>query len=311
MTGLFSADYRIAANFRSQWAGVNAPFTTFSGAMDMKLLRSSLRNNIWGFGLMFFSDKAGDLDFSTNQFNFSTAFAKSLGGTQYLSIGLQAGFAQRGINYANMMTDEQFDGAQWDPTRPSGVNVATDNFSFVDYSAGFLWYMVPNNRTSMYAGVGAFHLNEPNQSFVGDPDVVLDMRMIGHGGAQFPLNQSMDLLPNFVYMLQGNYREFNIGSYLKFILSEGETNSTAFYLGSWYRLVGGETADVASDAYIFATRLDWMGLSLGLSYDVNLSGLQVVSSKKGGPEISLVYTGFLPYGSKSVKPKRKTFCPKW
>ena len=60
-----------------------------------------------------------------------------------------------------------------------------------------------------------------------------------------------------------------------------------------------------SDATIIAARFDYLNLSVGASYDVNVSTLQDASNAMGGPEVSLTFTSDLPTTD------RKVDCPKF
>jgi len=69
------------------------------------------------------------------------------------------------------------------------------------------------------------------------------------------------------------------------------------YYGAWYRV-----GDMLSPV----VRVDLENLSLGFSYDFNLSSLTSLSFARGGPELSLIYVGCIP----SFR-KVKTYCPRF
>jgi len=62
------------------------------------------------------------------------------------------------------------------------------------------------------------------------------------------------------------------------------------------------------DAIIPVIQVDMMPLSIGLSYDVNISPLETVSQGRGGVEISISYIGFLDRDNSA---KNKMLCPKF
>ncbi|HIB01406.1 MAG TPA: type IX secretion system membrane protein PorP/SprF [Phycisphaerales bacterium] len=97
---------------------------------------------------------------------------------------------------------------------------------------------------------------------------------------------------------QGPQFEGNVGALVKIRLQEpsrytGEITETAVYIGGWYRF---------SDAFILNARLDWMNFALGLSYDINISKINVATESRGGFEISLMYI-------QPFKASRKTATP--
>jgi hypothetical protein len=105
------------------------------------------------------------------------------------------------------------------------------------------------------------------------------------------------LIPQFLFMKQGEQMENNLGMLAKYVLDEnltvdGDIAQTAVYLGGWYRF---------GDAAIANVRIDHRNISLGISYDFNLSSLKVVSSGQGGIEIALSCILPIPPPKRKVK----------
>ena len=59
-----------------------------------------------------------------------------------------------------------------------------------------------------------------------------------------------------------------------------DVNIRAIYLGSWMRL---------QDAGVFLVGLDFNKYRLGVSYDINVSNLNVASDGRGGLEVAIIY----------------------
>jgi hypothetical protein len=70
-------------------------------------------------------------------------------------------------------------------------------------------------------------------------------------------------------------------------------------------VVGDIDAATKAESTAIAARIDYDKISLGLSYDVNISSLSEASKNNGGPEISLTYISSLPQKA------RKIPCPKF
>jgi len=106
MTGLFDGDVRFSGNFRTQWTDVTRGYRTMAGAVDMKFAETK-GNNVFGGGLQLISDKAGDLDFSTNivSLNFSVLKALDRKGTHFVSLGFQNAFTSTSVNYAKIIAN--------------------------------------------------------------------------------------------------------------------------------------------------------------------------------------------------------------
>src|SRR5437868_6623101 len=65
LTANINGMFRVAANYRNQWFTIPvlnsvAPYQTYQVSFDMPILRERLGNDGFGFGGMFYADKAGD-----------------------------------------------------------------------------------------------------------------------------------------------------------------------------------------------------------------------------------------------------------
>ncbi len=60
-TGKFDGDYRLAANYRNQWASIPNAYTTASASLDFGILKKSLpKGDIFGLGFSGVSDQSAD-----------------------------------------------------------------------------------------------------------------------------------------------------------------------------------------------------------------------------------------------------------
>jgi type IX secretion system PorP/SprF family membrane protein len=307
LTGAFNGNIRGIVNYRNQWNSF-APFNTFAASVDVNFGQSFLKHDLMGFGLSAFSDVAGDTKYSSTQVNMTFCYIKTLGNKyhpSFLSAGFQGGYAQKSVNYLAMTFANQFDGVYYDPTLGTGESIGFDTRGYLDLSAGLMWYLVPKeDKFSMYLGGSVYHVNEPNQS-IGAEDDKLYMKYSGHAGAQIPVGKMTSVVPAFMMNVQGPYTEYFGGANLKFYLEGMEWSSTAISFGVWQRVVGDVEAATKAEATILAARLDYDKISLGVSYDVNISSLAEASKNNGGPEISLSYITGLPHRERRIP------CPKF
>lgn len=298
-TGAYTGTHRIIVNFKEQWKSVTNPYTTFSGSYDAPISKDLITDGALAGGIAFFSDKAGDLDFSTNAFIFSLAANKSIDQKNNFSLGIQGGLSQRGISSdasSQEWGNQYIAGSGFDPNAASGETAVMENFMFGDFSAGFLWRHT-NDVITAHLGFAGFHLNTPKQNFYAESEK-LHSRITAHGGVEYMFGQTnFGLIPQFLFMKQGEQMENNMGMLAKYVLDEnltvdGDIAQTAVYLGGWYRL---------GDAAIANIRFDHRNMSLGISYDINLSSLKIVSSGQGGLEIALSCILPIPPPKRKVK----------
>ncbi len=283
-TGVYEGQFRVVYNFKDQWKTIAFPYRTNSFSFDMPFAREFISKGAMAAGISVVADKAGDLNVGTTLINLSYSVNKYLNRENNISVGLQGGFGQRS------MKGEQRWNSEYDPNSADGytdipvTSTAVQNFSYGDFSGGLLW-SYKSNGFKAHAGVALFHLNQPNQSSLGDK-TKLPAKLAIHGGATIPIkDNALGVIPQLLVLKQGPQYEANVGALVKFRLQEasrytGEITETAVYIGGWYRF---------SDAFILNARLDWMNFALGMSYDINLSKIKVATESRGGFEISLMY----------------------
>lgn len=289
LTGLIKEDVRASVNYRNQWGTVAKPYETMAAAVDFSILKGKLYDDYVGVGLMVMNDKAGDLNLRNTQAQLSLSYSKSLSGdgTQYLTAGAQVGLVQSAFDATKLLFDSQFNGTQLDPGINSGENIDRPNFTYADVSAGLAWYYVPSDDLSFYFGISMAHLNQPNTSIYSNVTNRLYRKMTLHAGIEFPLSESMSIVPQMMLINQGPYTEMTAGSLIKFKVHPDygvDYGQTAFYMGAMVRM---------NDAFIPMARFDYDNVSFTASYDVNTSNLQNASRGNGGFELAFVYRQYL------------------
>ena len=313
MTGLFNGNMRLTGNYRNQWQSVlpNTPFRTLAGSVELSG-KSGYDNRI-GIGMHIFSDQAGSLNLSKTSISGSVAYTMALTRTRdyYISAGLQAAYTNSSYNYLNITTGNQWQDGAHNPLAGTGESYALPSTTYLDAGLGVMWYHFRNARNYQYVGGSAFHVNRPEYAFLensGDEGRRLYAKYCVHFGAGLTMTPRVDVVPYVLAMKQGPSFEFNGGAFLKFILDERKQSAyggTAFYIGPFYRVVGNNDTNVGHDAVIIATKLDIESVTIGLSYDINVSGLAKASSGRGGPEFAIQYIA--NFKNKKVK----AFCPKF
>src|SRR5438105_2062805 len=65
LTGIYSGDYKLSLNYRSQWGTLQVPFQTALVCAESKALLREVTKDYLSFGLTAVHDKAGSLDFTS------------------------------------------------------------------------------------------------------------------------------------------------------------------------------------------------------------------------------------------------------
>lgn len=290
LAGQYEGDFRFMTNYKNQWVAVSKnSFKTFAASADAAIYKKKIFA-----GLSFFNDKAGDAKMGTNAIHLSLASKISLNDDNSLVAGIQTGWAQRSVDINGVTWDSQFDGKIFDNTLPSGETELPANYSYFDISSGVYWKCNVNNNVIVDAGVAAFHLNSPKQSYYGNGDR-LHPKLAFHGSSEIKTqNKNYTYVPSFMILTQGATNEFNIGMMVRYNLGmdskyTGINVSSNIFFGAYYRI---------KDAAILCFQYEYKNtFALGISYDVNLSKLRTASYFRGGGEISLSYKLFRPQKS--------------
>lgn len=285
-TGAFEGEFRVAGNMREQWKNVG-DFSTYAVSFDMPIMRDVITDGSLAFGVNFYSDQSGDLDFATTLANLSVAANKSIDKKNNFSLGIQSGFGQRGIQGGvdKQQWDSQYDkDFGYNPNAQTGESGAVENFTFGDFSSGLLW-RYRSDKIDFHAGGALFHLNQAKQKFLLANGKQF-MQVAFHGGSHIKIkDQPFSFLPKILFLKNGKQMETSTGVLVKYMLREGSvfadgSPETSIYLGGFMRM---------GDAAIAMIRMDYMNFSVGFSYDFNISDYKTVSSGKGGFELSIIY----------------------
>ena len=282
--GMFPEDVRIMGSYRSQWQSVPVPYLTFSGAADMKLpnlMRGNDKLSLAG-GVHFNYDQAGDSELSLSSFGATGALHYQANDMNTLSIGVQSVVSQRSFSIAGLQFNNQFDGELYDPSRDSKENFTNENKAFVDVSAGLSWMLQKeDNRSYAIAGIGAYHLTGPVQSFKDDPDSKLPMRLSIYSGGVIQAHPKWDIVIHVLGQLQGPYEQILVGGAGRYHLSEAKGKEVAIQIGTSFRI---------GDAVIPTFELHYAAWKIGVSYDINISAFDTATNGNGGIEIGAMYT---------------------
>ncbi len=307
LTGVMNCNTRLVANYRNQWSQVlkaNA-YNTYSVSYDQKIAVG--RTDYFGIGGSFWGDVAGETRFGTTQGRLSLSYSKKMGGyrnsAHYLVFGADAAVSQRRIRQNDLRWPTQHDGnGGFDPTLPSNEIINDYDFLYGDIAAGLLWFSVLDEKNNYYVGGAIHHLNQPNVSFLGDV-VSLYTRYTIHAGGEFEIKRGTSLVPGVIYMSQGNHRELNLGTSVRFNLGS-RADQQSWQVGGWFRTGNKVDGGLHSDALILSTRFDYGNYGIGFSYDINVSKLRQASSANGAFEFSLNYYICGPES-------RSVYCPRF
>ncbi|MBK9191569.1 MAG: PorP/SprF family type IX secretion system membrane protein [Crocinitomicaceae bacterium] len=276
MTGVFKGEYRIHGHYRNQWLAVaTKPFTTGLISFDMN-------KGKWGFGGQIANFRAGVGGFNVVSVMPSAAYKISFGEKKhhFISVGAQVGFFQKSINSSSLTFANQYvktNGGEFNTALSTNENFSGNGIFNLDINAGAMYYYAdPKSMINPFGGITVFHINNPQESFLGETNK-LPIRPEGILGARVVVTPNISIIPKVFFQYQKEAMELTYAAQGQFYLA----NYDLFLLGGiTYRNKDAAIVEFGAKYAKFIGRI---------SYDINTSSLTNVSRGRGGSEFSLTY----------------------
>jgi type IX secretion system PorP/SprF family membrane protein len=294
------ADYRLGANYRNQWSAImTVPYKTYSVWGDAQLFRDRIESGWLGVGGVILRDVAGSGSLTSTKIYASVAYHQMIGEAHLLSFGMNAGWANKRINSANLKFPDQFDGKFFDNTLPTSVVLDNPQTNYLDVQAGLNYAFFPTDRLYVNGGISAWHLNRPRESFfTADPvgfDSRLKPRYTAFANASYKMNDMVIINPMAYFTTQAKAHEIVAGANIQYNLSgDGETQ----LIGGIYMRPG--------DAVIPMIGFEWKSIRLMFSYDITTSTMKQFNNSRGAFEFALLRHGLYDEYNGD---RRQSWCP--
>ena len=283
--GTGEMDLRFTATLKRQW--INVPSTMQYAAVGVDRFIKKLHG---GIGLLLTNSKEGYLN--KNSLHGIYSYALCLPNAR-LHLGLQAGVANRSVNYNKLYFSDQIDNTGIIPGAVSGVDIALNNNKyFADFAAGFLLYY----RDNLMFGGGAQHINQPDESLTSNTYSKLPRRWFTYARYKIDLDEEGEsyFLPGIIYYQQANSNSVSVGC---------EYKNARVAIGAWYR---GNVNFKNSDAFAVTFSFDLFDrrvnetnrMRVGMAYDAT-TGKLGFSRSAGSGEGAFVWERLTTNGIRS------------
>ncbi len=191
MTGIFDGKFRISNNYRAQWGSIADAYKTIHISLDVPIAKTRLKKNFFGLGLMFYQDNAGAAKFTHTIIEGALSYTTTLDdGDNYIAVGFRGGLDSRQIDLSKATWDSQWDSNDFDPTIPSGENIQLQQRTYFDFTAGLMWYYIPDGNNTVCVGGSYAHLTEPDLSFYTTRIDKLNSRITAHASAEVSMDEA-------------------------------------------------------------------------------------------------------------------------
>lgn len=282
-------------NYRSQWNSNNAPYQLGQFSFIYPILTNGARlKHLGGVGLSIYQDIAGEgATFQTYGASLSGSYRIAINKSNTVLTGLQAGMIQKRIDFSQLQWGSQYDEfVGFDDRITPSVGDLSEQTTFPVFDAGIFWhcvlgrtnYFTHSRGWTVYTGLSASNLNQPDESLLKDGQSRLSILYKLHGGLDYRASRSFKLTPSYLILAQGSNRQYNFGTYFTYTIIADpfsrKPKTFDFQLGIWRRL---------KDSYTFMIGGSGRNISGGFSYDMNTTSMRYNNLGKSAYEISLKY----------------------
>lgn len=284
-TGKFDGLWRLAANHRDQWPSIPKAYVTTSASIDFPILKSKIPEfDVFGLGISGVSDQSANNALKLNYGSLSMSYHKALDEDGYNTIGagFQGTFSSMNLDVSKLTFEDELtqNGFAQGTSQDIPVILASgQNQQYFDLNAGLLFSGSTDGYNNYYIGASAYHINRPKVNYV-DKTWDLKTRATIHAGVTLPVSDVVTVNASIINQTQNKASETTLGAALGLSPNGDPDNPTNVYIGTWFRL---------KDAIIPYVGLEFGGLRIGASYDINISSLKAATGSRGGSEFSLIY----------------------
>ncbi|MEI8052727.1 MAG: PorP/SprF family type IX secretion system membrane protein [Bacteroidota bacterium] len=303
LAGLFDGDVRITSGFRNQWQSVTVPYKTIALGAEFKKIVSHNTGDFVTFGFQLTNDVAGDSKLSRTQVFPVINYHKSLSADKntYLSAAFMGGPVMQQFDPTKLRFDDQYMGGSFSAANPTHQTFSNTSLTYWDPTVGLSFSSDVGENTNYYIAAGIFHFTKPGVSFQPQNDFRLNPKFVINAGITTMTNEVNRMTFYIDLFKQGGAAQGQGGVMMMHDLVQTDDDKKVSISGGlFYRM---------NDAIIPVIKLDYYKMSIGTTYDINISKLVPASQYRGGLEVTLSYKAFSP--NHISDEAYKTRCPKF
>ncbi len=302
LAGIFTGDVRITTGFRNQWQSVTVPYRTFALGAEIKKSMGENSGDFITIGMQITNDLAGDSKLSRTQVFPVLNYHKSLSADKntYLSAALMGGPVMQQFDPTKLSFDDQFVGGAYSSSNPTRQTFSNTKLTYWDPAAGICFSSGSGENTDFYIGLGLFHFTKPKVAFQPQNDIQLNPKYVVNAGLTTVTSDQNRIILYGDYFKQGGTSQAQGGAmFMHDLVQRDDEKKISIAGGLFYRL---------NDALIPVIRLDYYQMSIGVTYDINISKLTTASYYRGGFEMTLSYKAFRNQPNSNARMVR---CPRF
>lgn len=259
---------RLCSSYRKQWPSIANGYTTKNLGADMLLGK-------FGYGIDFSSNDAGTASLHRTGFMFNMAHEFLVNKNNSLSFGYSLGFVQYSVNMSLFKFDNQYNLENgFNANAANGESFSGKSYLNFNGNAGVIWQNTSSALNPKFS-FSVKNLFQPQQPSV-EINRPISMRQYNfYGEINRTLFKRVEFIPYVLFASQSTASYLHYGVRLGYKLNKLET----IYIG---------TGILKNDAVVLYFGMPYKRAILGVSYDINTSGLLPATAGRGAFEFSLV-----------------------
>ncbi len=276
---LMGSDDNINAklNYRSQMQSIDNGFTTAAFTFMSPIYKQGNGSKL-DVGVYAMNDEAGAFHHMEGMLavNYNLRLSES---GHFLSASVYGGFNQKFLDTDGLTFDDQYEIGSFEATNQTNETVMHESVNYIDAGFGLMWFYQPmeaESNINAFAGISAFHVNQPNESFTEETGELYTKYASQAGIKITPEGSKLTFTPNILGSTQNGQNELATGIYTDYAINE----TFKARIGAWYR---------AQNTMAFVVGFEFMQIYVGYSYDLPNSGLSNMVNGANTHEISLSY----------------------
>lgn len=284
-------DFESSVIYRSQGRASKAVYNSFGASFGTTLMpkRRKEQGNLT-MGVNFYREQFND-KFSMTSALATTAYHVHVAKQSQLSVGINYGMFNVGLNPDGGQWASQHDGTRYNPNIPSGEVYSSSQITKFDVGTGVQFAQLSKkiNVPIFQIGYAAFHVNQPKLSALSGDENRLKIRSVLNTSVSIPLGKKGSYIQSILsFQQQGNFSTTTVGMLAAVKLKE-EAKSTSSFSGinEWYGGIG--WAVRSKDAFILNVFVQKSTFKLAFAYDFTMSALNQTNNSRGAAEFILLF----------------------
>lgn len=292
MMGLTN-DFRVNLTYRNQWASIDKGYSTYAISLMYPLFLNSKADSLkkdggksrLDFGVNVTDDKSGG--FNRVNATLTIGYGLKLNTSNTLYAALNFGYLHYSFDVLHQSFDEQYQLGAFDANLPNNETLNLSKGA-PDVGLGFMWhYAHEGGKIQAFAGLGAYHVNQPNLTVINGRGT-LPTRFNIQAGVKL-IGNKVDFTPVLLYNIQGRFKQFTGGLLVAYKFKE---KAGKLVVGSWFK---------EKDAVVVQAGYEHKIFFLNYSYDFGISKLARTTRGLMTHEVTLGFKLIDVAGKKGIK----------